>query len=288
VSLVGASPTRALLGVALAALAAGACQETPKTALRLILNLPEGAQADQLHVAATVGGQPLVTADLPQEISGPIPATSDFVIWIADSLAGIDVSFSVDALYQSGLVAHGDASVAPRLHKTLRLTMDLAAATPCPSSLRNCGGTCSNTVTDRLHCGRCDVACDAGQVCRNSECAHNPCGDAQHECSGTCYPDTDVLHCGPSCLACPVPAAHGTASCVANQCQIDCEGGFVECPGACVDINNDPDNCGTCGRRCSGSQVCLSSNCVSGARGAPDLAYDGQPQVDGDVQQDER
>lgn len=258
---IGASPKGALLAAALAALALGACNQTPKTALRLIVNLPTGVSADQLHVNATVGGQPLVTVDLPKEVAGAIPSTSDFVLWMADSLAGHDVSFSIDALQESGLVAHADASVAPKLHRTLRLTIDLYAATPCPAGQKNCSGTCIDVTSDRLHCGRCDLACDAGQVCRSSTCEHNPCGDGQHECSGACYPDDDVLHCGPSCTVCPVPAAHGTASCVDGQCQLACDGGYVPCPGSCVDINSDPDNCGSCGHACTGGQVCVNSNC---------------------------
>jgi hypothetical protein len=257
----GVSPTRVLLAVALTVLAMGACNDTPKTALRLIINLPSGSQADQLHIEATVGGQPLVTADLPKKVSGAIPSQTDFVLWIADSLAGKEVVFSIDALYQSGLCAHADASVTSKLHRTLRMTVELYATTPCPTAQLNCAGTCTDVATNELHCGRCDVACAAGEVCRNGVCEHNPCGDGQHECSGTCYADTDELHCGPSCLACPVPAAHGTAACVDGQCQLDCEGGFVTCPAACVDINNDPENCGSCGHACTSTQACISSNC---------------------------
>jgi hypothetical protein len=252
-----------LVAAALAALAVGACRGEPKTALRLIVNLPTGAQADQLHVAAAVAGVDLVEADLPKQISGVIGAPTDFVLWLPDSLAGKEVVFALDAYYQSALVAHGDTAVTPKLGKTLRLTVDLYAAAPCPTGQLNCDGTCTDTTADRLHCGRCDVACDAGEVCRNSTCEHNPCGDGQHECSGACYPDDDVLHCGPSCTACPVPPAHGSASCVDGACQIDCDGGFVECPGVCVDLNSDPDNCGACGRDCASTQICQGSNCVN-------------------------
>ncbi|MBI5478109.1 MAG: hypothetical protein HY906_04595, partial [Deltaproteobacteria bacterium] len=259
----GARPGGALWTLAVAALAAAACSDAPKTAVRLIVNLPAETQADQLHIEATVAGQPLLTADLPEKIAGPIASTTDFVVWVSDSLAGQEMVFSIDGLYQSALVAHADASITPKLGKTLRLTVDLYAASPCPTGQLNCDGTCTDPTTDRLHCGRCDVACDAGQICRSSSCEHNPCGDGQHECSGTCYPDDDALHCGQSCTACPVPAVHGTASCVDGRCQIDCDAGFVECPGACVDLNTDPDNCGTCGWECTSAQVCRSSNCVA-------------------------
>ena len=264
----GASPRRALLAVTLAALAVGACRDAPKTALSLVIDLPPGVQADELHVDAAVDGQPLLTADLPKKIAGPIAAKSDFVLLMADSLAFHDVSFAIDALYQSALVAHGDTSIAPTLHKTLKTTVHFYAATPCPTGQANCAGTCTEVTSDRLHCGRCDVACAAGEVCRTSSCEHNPCGDGQHECSGTCYPDTDVLHCGPSCIACPVPAAHGAAACVDDQCELDCESGYVQCPGACVDLNSDPDNCGTCGHECTSPQACISSNCAANPCGS--------------------
>jgi hypothetical protein len=252
-----------LWAVVIAALAVVACRDAPKTAVRLVVNLPAGAAADQLHIEATVGNQPLLTADLPKQVAGNIASPSDFVVWVDDSVAGQEVAFSVDGLHQSTLVAHGDASVTPKVGKTLRLTVDLFAASQCPTGQLNCGGTCTDATGDRFHCGRCDVACDSGQVCRSSTCTHNPCGDGQHECSGSCFADSDAGHCGPSCTACPAPTAHGTASCVQDECQIACNAGFVECPGACVDLNTDPANCGTCGHACGSGQICQGSNCAT-------------------------
>jgi hypothetical protein len=39
------------------------------------------------------------------------------------------------------------------------------------------------------------------------------------------------------------------------------------CSGTCVDVNNDPNNCGGCGIACSGSQgaagLCIGGKCNS-------------------------
>ena len=35
----------------------------------------------------------------------------------------------------------------------------------CPSTLTDCTGSCRDLQTDRAHCGGCDIACGAGEVC---------------------------------------------------------------------------------------------------------------------------
>ena len=40
----------------------------------------------------------------------------------------------------------------------------------CQSGLTKCGGLCVNTKTDEDHCGKCNNACPAGNVCLASAC----------------------------------------------------------------------------------------------------------------------
>ncbi len=42
-----------------------------------------------------------------------------------------------------------------------------------------------------------------------------------------------------------------------------CAEGFVECGGACVSLTDDHDNCGACGRVCSGASQCGAGACQS-------------------------
>ena len=47
-----------------------------------------------------------------------------------------------------------------------------------------------------------------------------------------------------------------------NTCS--CAMGLVCCNGACVNTNNDPHNCGSCGNPCNtSSQMCLGGSCTA-------------------------
>ena len=49
----------------------------------------------------------------------------------------------------------------------------------------NCGGVCTDTANDRLHCGNCATACAAGQICSGSVCTFS-CPSGQVACGGRC------------------------------------------------------------------------------------------------------
>jgi hypothetical protein len=40
-----------------------------------------------------------------------------------------------------------------------------------------------------------------------------------------------------------------------------CSGGKTKCGSRCVDLNNDPNNCSSCGRQCP--EACMGGSCVS-------------------------
>jgi hypothetical protein len=40
-----------------------------------------------------------------------------------------------------------------------------------------------------------------------------------------------------------------------------CSDGQTYCKGSCVDLQNDPGNCGSCGRTCPADQECVQGNC---------------------------
>jgi hypothetical protein len=42
-----------------------------------------------------------------------------------------------------------------------------------------------------------------------------------------------------------------------------CSGGRTKCGGRCVDLQNDPNNCWSCGRQCP--EACMGASCVSNA-----------------------
>jgi hypothetical protein len=127
-------------------------------------------------------------------------------------------------------------------------------AVECGPNLADCGGRdggagatplCTNTQTDRLHCGGCGTACEAGQICVRGACVAN-CPRGQQSCGGHCV---DVLSDRANCGGCGIACGTGQV-CANGLCAADCIAGQTACGGACRDLANDPANCGACGNAC--------------------------------------
>jgi hypothetical protein len=124
-----------------------------------------------------------------------------------------------------------------------------------------CGGACTNIATDSNNCGQCGAACPAGQVCMGSYCAlpdggYLGCGNGQNCPSGTVCNGNTCLRpgCDPggSGEACAFGTGFGQQGYLvrAGKC----------CGGDCVDLTQDPENCGQCGTACTtGPQICVGS-----------------------------
>lgn len=59
----------------------------------------------------------------------------------------------------------------------------------------------------------------------------------------------------------------GTGASGAGAGPVSCDGDTVECDGRCVDLDDDPDNCGQCGRTCvvdHGEAACVVGDCALG------------------------
>ncbi len=63
-----------------------------------------------------------------------------------------------------------------------------------------------------------------------------------------------------------------------------CREGYTVCGGRCVDLQTDPDNCGTCGNACAAGVQCISGSCGGSVDGGSDA--DAAPTDSGDADAD--
>jgi hypothetical protein len=163
----------------------------------------------------------------------------------------------------------------------------------CRDGQARCGSTCTSTATDPYNCGRCNLLCPGGTMCRQGACScpagltlcgtcvdpasdDRNCGHCGNACpsgskceSGVCTCPAGLVLCGSKCVnpasdpndcggcghACPV-----NATCVGGSCS--CPAGWIQCGGACVDPRSDANNCGGCGIGCGGHS-CLNGGCCA-------------------------
>ncbi|KYF94352.1 hypothetical protein BE17_24785 [Sorangium cellulosum] len=127
-------------------------------------------------------------------------------------------------------------------------------------------------ATDAAHCGSCDIACAAGELCNGAgECA-TTCTAGLLACDDTCVdPDTDREHCGAkgdcSGDSAGVACAAGEVCNGSGECELSCQSGLLACDGTCVDPDTDRDHCGATGD-CTGASAgvaCAAGEICNGA-----------------------
>ena len=131
---------------------------------------------------------------------------------------------------------------------------------PCDFGETLCdNGNCYNLSNDSLHCGDCRMQCPTGVSCTNGQCGLNCTGGSQR-CGSKChFVMSDNSACGSMCMQCS-----GGKLCVNGTCT--CPQSLPkECSSVCVNLANDPRNCGGCGTACMGSdsvlKLCIKGTC---------------------------
>ena len=127
-----------------------------------------------------------------------------------------------------------------------------AAEDVCNAPFILCDDTCDYSLTSNEHCGMCDHAC-ADLVCIDGVCSSceaigmTTCDDP-FDGNLYCADLSTDLHCGSCGNVCT------TGPCVDGTCSstVECEIGFTECWGTCVDLQTDTFHCGTCFIACAG------------------------------------
>ena len=126
-----------------------------------------------------------------------------------------------------------------------------------------CADGCFDLDEDEDNCGKCGNECADGATCNDGEC---DCPSNQIACDGECVSSTSNTNCGECDNACNAGAGQTCQDPAGSQPR-DCycfNNALEYCPqeGVCVDLDNDEQNCGTCGHACNGpANVCRNGDC---------------------------
>ncbi|MET0284953.1 MAG: hypothetical protein ABW352_10795 [Polyangiales bacterium] len=169
----------------------------------------------------------------------------------------------------------------------------------CQDGLERCGNACYDLVSDSLHCGGCNIACNADQHCALSMCVAGPAPDAgadggadagldatlqtdgaidaNVEPDGRIVgPDGETLQPdgnlsgdattgdgGDDDAGDPDAMVQPPVLCTGAGSPSDCVCGIgvTKCLDTCVDLTSDRNNCGMCGEMCAADEFCNQGEC---------------------------
>jgi hypothetical protein len=153
-----------------------------------------------------------------------------------------------------------------------------ACGTVCAAGEACCAGTCADLQADAANCGECDNACGDTEACIGGACVvTRPVDGCSPICLGTCCDGNcvdlvqDPANCGACGHVCPSsdgrPLVCESGRCVLCRSRVICgrvccATGKSCCDGACLDLDDDPTNCGACGRACGDTEVCRNGLCT--------------------------
>lgn len=164
----------------------------------------------------------------------------------------------------------------------------------CPPGQTSCNGGCVDLSNDDDNCGACEFKCrnnqpqDAGALppnmfygCHQGTCSVPRCYHDDDvfwvDCNGKLEPDgcevdlakPNMDHCGKCGNQCTPNQQCFSTSDTGMDCQ--CKGTKTLCPAAgsmprmCADLENDPQNCGSCGYSCpnvdNADTTCVKGRC---------------------------
>ena len=166
----------------------------------------------------------------------------------------------------------GCGGVCGTCEEGLRCIEGMCSDEACPAGTLDCGGVCTELLTDADNCGSCGSACPRvdGLV---AECIAAECFNTCPALSGQ-GANVDLTNDPGNCGACGTecPAVGGAAVCEAGACVDPCvEQGLTGCGEECIDTTADPENCGGCDNICptaeNGFPSCVGGECQDPCEG---------------------
>ncbi len=133
----------------------------------------------------------------------------------------------------------------------------------CDGTCEACGssGFCNDFPED-------DSSCQAITCTADSTCADYPAPLNQNRCAafGQCV--TEAAHCIPSFTSSTTSCGAGRFCDGMGGCEDACNSSQTWCTNACVNLDTDKDNCGSCGNECAADMSCVSGSCECTSAGA--------------------
>src|SRR3954447_13528805 len=111
--------------------------------------------------------------------------------------------------------------------------------------------SCKSSLSTNLDGLPCDAnqRCVEGYTCEVSSNSCHPtqsCRNRETVCDGQCVvTQDDAKNCGGCGATCTAPE-HGQPACAVSRCGFTCDEGYAPCGTVCVNLEEDPDNCGAC------------------------------------------
>jgi hypothetical protein len=154
----------------------------------------------------------------------------------------------------------------------------------CSAPKIECSGTCVDPNMDNGNCGGCKKACKSGLVCSDGKCGLT-CSPPSVLCSGAPFdagsPADAGSESGPVEAsteagggdagepdATPDASAHDSGPVDAGMPEAGTTAPY------CATLNNDPKNCGACGKACNPSEVCNDGTCIPHCKSGQTLCPD--------------
>ncbi len=257
-----------------------------------------GKSSDTTTTSGTDDGTGADGGPAPTPPSAPQPPSSCNV---GEQVCGSTCSCPQTDFFNCGACGNvcGNATVC--VNGRCTSSCDVPGQTICPPAVADLGPYCTNLATDIWNCGTCGNRCSSDQVCDRGGCVTpqpQTCSSGQTWCgTRSLYDDRppgcyDLMATWDACGSCDaIPCFQGAWEGGSNHRPGRCDQGVCartpptcgapgltwcsaswkypprrEPNGACVDLQSDVENCGTCDTWCfsqaNGVGACVAGTCV--------------------------